>query len=124
MTRPILLFALVACVSGCAAFLPRAIGPSAPPPENTSDLRFGSGYRSANDACRRVGQTEFTAQFIRPDADLVACPVDFAGRDDFIKATDPREVARRGGWVLYNVPLVGIAPVTTFQAPPPVIGGG
>ena len=49
----------------------------------TDGLRLGNGYRGNTDPCRRAGRTDFTAPHIVSDADLVACPVDFAGRGIF-----------------------------------------
>ena len=115
-------------LAACAGIGPgpseNAAAPAAlEPATNTTDLRFGNGYRSANDACRRVGRSEFTAPFLTPDTDLVGCPVDFEGRADFIKATNAREATRTADWVLYSVPLVGTAPTAIIPTAPPITGG-
>lgn len=64
---------------------------------------FGAGYRGAGDLCRRAGESDFTNQFLGGGADLVACP---PGTDPrlFAFETGGREVARRGGWILFTVP--------------------
>lgn len=95
---------------------PRLVGNADP------QLRFGGGYRSAEDPCKRVGQTPFVERFFRADEDLVGCPLDFDGRAAFIQGTSAREVTRTGEWVIYTVPLFGSAPVSNIPAAPPITG--
>jgi len=92
-------------------------------PASTGGLRLGSGYRAPNDSCRRAGVNDVTASFSSTQSDLVACPISFAGRPAFIKATFAREVVRAGDYVVYTVPLFGAAPVTNIPNTPPITGG-
>lgn len=74
--------------------------PPAPPPGINL---FGPGYRNADDACRRAGESDFTNRFLNPGADLVACPPG-TDPDRFSSDTGGREVARLEGWILFTVP--------------------
>ncbi|WP_300059567.1 hypothetical protein [uncultured Roseobacter sp.] len=90
------------------AFLPAlALIACAPAPEPvTGSLPiFGDGYRFKGDICRRVGEDDFTNQFLDDAADLVACPEDAENLGVFVIDTGAQEVARRDGYVLYSVPI-------------------
>lgn len=65
---------------------------------------FGDGYRAEGDPCRRVGESDFTNQFLDDAADLVACPEDMENLGVFVIDTGGVEVARTQGYVLYSVP--------------------
>lgn len=66
---------------------------------------FGDGYRAEGDQCRRIGEDEFTNQFLDDMADLVGCPEDMENLGVFVIDTGAVEVARKDGFVLYSVPL-------------------
>ncbi|WP_172295243.1 hypothetical protein [Pseudoruegeria sp. HB172150] len=95
-------------IAGTAALLALAgcedePAPAPPPPPPAGLPLFGDGYRGDGDACRRVGESEVTAEFLDDAADLVACPV---GTDPglFASETGGREVARHMGYILFSVP--------------------
>lgn len=75
----------------------------APVTGNTLPI-FGDGYRFKGDLCRRVGEDDFTNQFLDDAADLVACPADAENLGVFVIDTGAIEVAQRDGYVLYSVP--------------------
>lgn len=66
---------------------------------------FGDGYRAEGDRCRRIGEDEFTSQFLDDMADLVGCPEGMENLGVFVIDTGAVEVARKDGFVLYSVPL-------------------
>ena len=66
---------------------------------------FGDGYRMPGDQCRRVGENDFTNQFLDDAADLVACPEDGENIGVFVIDTGAVEVARTQGFILYSVPV-------------------
>jgi len=66
---------------------------------------FGDGYRFKGDVCLRVGEDDFTNQFLDDAADLVACPEDAENLGVFVIDTGAVEVARRDGYILYSVPV-------------------
>ncbi|MEM9432574.1 MAG: hypothetical protein AAGA12_01525 [Pseudomonadota bacterium] len=75
-------------------------------PVSGTDLPFfGDGYRTKGDPCRRIGESDFTNQFLDDAADLVGCPEDMENLGVFVLDTGGVEVARRDGFVLYSVPL-------------------
>lgn len=93
--RHLTTFALIPLLVACA--------PSPPP---TDPLPFfGTGYRFDGDACMRLGENDYTNQFLDHTADLVACPEDLENLGVFVLDTGAEEVARRDGYVLYSVPL-------------------
>lgn len=65
---------------------------------------FGDGYRDKGDQCRRIGEDDFTNQFLDDAADLVGCPADMENLGVFAIDTGATEVARKDGYVLYSVP--------------------
>jgi hypothetical protein len=80
-----------------------ACTPASEPP--ATDLPFfGDGYRVAGDACRRIGEDDYTNQFLDDAADLVGCPEDAENLGVFVTDTGAIEVARRDGYILYSVP--------------------
>jgi hypothetical protein len=64
---------------------------------------FGDGYPEAGDTCRRVGEDDFTNQFLDDAADLVGCPADWDGLDAFVADTGARLVAVVGDTNLYSI---------------------
>ena len=82
-----------------------ACAPAPEPVTGTSLPLFGDGYRFKGDICRRVGEDDFTNQFLDDAADLVACPEDAEKLGVFVIDTGAIEVARRDGFVLYSVPF-------------------
>jgi hypothetical protein len=65
---------------------------------------FGEGYRDAADSCRRVGESNFTNQFLSDSADLVGCPVALTDLPTFVAQTGAVLVAEVGPTNLYSVP--------------------
>jgi hypothetical protein len=65
---------------------------------------FGNGYRADGDPCRRLGESDYTNQFLDDAADLVGCPADMENLGIFALDTGGVEVARVPGYVLYSVP--------------------
>ena len=94
MIRPFPLLAALA-LTACA--------PTPTPPETTLPF-FGNGYRADGDPCRRIGEDDFTNQFLDHTADLVGCPRDTENLGVFITETGAVEVARKDGYVLYSIP--------------------
>lgn len=66
---------------------------------------FGDGYRAEGDQCRRIGEDDFTNQFLDDMADLVGCPEDMENLGVFVIDTGAVEVGRKDGFVIYSVPL-------------------
>ncbi len=64
---------------------------------------FGDGYPEPGDTCRRVGEDDFTNQFLDDAADLVGCPADWEGLDAFVDDTGARLVAVVGDINLYSI---------------------
>lgn len=77
----------------------------APAPAPTTLPFFGDGYRFSGDACRRLGEDDYTNQFLDDAADLVGCPHDLENLGVFVTDTGAQEVAQRDGYVIYSVPL-------------------
>ena len=77
----------------------------APEPVTGSLPLFGDGYRFKGDICRRVGEDDFTNQFLDDAADLVACPADAENLGVFVTDTGAVEVGQRDGYILYSVPV-------------------
>lgn len=65
---------------------------------------FGNGYRAEGDQCRRVGENDFTNQFLDDSADLVGCPADYEGLGVFVADTGGVQVGAVPGYVLFSVP--------------------
>lgn len=65
---------------------------------------FGDGYRAEGDQCRRVGEDDYTNQFLDDSSDLVGCPADYEGLGVFVGETGAFQVAESGGFILYSVP--------------------
>lgn len=103
MKRFLLLTVLIVPLAGCGQTVSRGLFK----PVIKPDVAVGTGYRGAEDPCRRVGATRFTKPYINRDEDLVGCPVGFEGRPAFQKNTGGREVTRTDEWVIYRVPLLG-----------------
>ncbi len=68
-------------------------------------LPLGAGYRDPADQCVRVGENDFTNQFLGDASDLVGCPVDYEGTGVFMTETGAVLVAVADGYELYSVPL-------------------
>ncbi|SEN80367.1 hypothetical protein [Palleronia pelagia] len=73
-------------------------------PATPVELPLMGGYRDAADQCRRVGESDYTNQFLDDAADLVACPAGAENLGVFVTETGAIEVNRVGGFVLYTVP--------------------
>ena len=77
-----------------------------PPPASGEPLPFfGNGYRFEGDACRRVGESAQTVEFLDDAADLVGCPEDLENLGVFVLDSGAREVARIDDYVLFSVPV-------------------
>ncbi len=95
MIRPLIPLAAAMTLAACAQ----------PEPVSGTTLPFfGDGYRIKGDACRRVGEDDFTNQFLDDAADLVGCPEDAENLGVFVTDTGAIEVARKDGFILYSVP--------------------
>ncbi|MGJ8544356.1 MAG: hypothetical protein ACSHWZ_02855 [Sulfitobacter sp.] len=87
----------------CAALF---TGACTPEPTPISSLNFlGEGYRFKGDACRQLGESPLTAEYLDHTADLVACPEDLENLGVFAIDHSATEVARLQGFVLFSVPL-------------------
>ena len=82
-----------------------ACAPATVPP--TSLPFFGDGYPASGDACRRLGESAQTVDYLDHTADLVGCPDTMPGLNDFVAQTGAREVFRQDGYVVYSVPHDG-----------------
>lgn len=87
---------------GVAGILLAACSQPAPPPETSLPL-FG-GYRSAEDTCQRVGESDVTNTFLDDAADLVGCPLGSAEAGSFAAETRGIPVATLDGYALFSVP--------------------
>lgn len=74
---------------------------SAPPAEA---LRLVAGYRSYDDACRLVGETEAVVTYLDHTADLVACPEGHAGSVELQQEMGAQPVTELDGYVLLSIP--------------------
>ncbi len=88
-----------------ASLVLTACTPVADPVSGTMLPLFGDGYRFKGDLCRRLGEDDFTNQFLDDAADLVGCPADAENLGVFVADTGAIEVARRDGFVLYSIPV-------------------
>ena len=75
-----------------------------PAPVTGSLPFFGDGYRFKGDACRRLGESPATAEYLDDAADLVGCPADLENLGVFVIDYNAQEVARQDGYILYSVP--------------------
>ena len=75
------------------------------PPSEPAALPLLGGYRDPADACRRVGESAATIDYLDDAADLVACPEGAENLGVFVTETSAIEVARLGGYILYSVPV-------------------
>ena len=75
-----------------------------PAPVTASLPFFGDGYRFKGDACRRLGESPETAEYLDHTADLVGCPEDLENLGVFVTDSGAQEVARQDGYILYSVP--------------------
>lgn len=76
-----------------------------PQPQEVELPFFGTGYRAEGDQCRRVGESDYTNQFLDDAADLVGCPSGMENLGVFALDTGGVEVARTQNYVLYSVPV-------------------
>lgn len=77
-----------------------------PAPTPVSGLPFfGEGYRFKGDACRRLGESDLTQDYLDDAADLVACPEDLENLGVFVIDYQARELERTQGHVIYSVPV-------------------
>lgn len=75
------------------------------PPSEPAALPLLGGYRDPADACRRVGESAATVDYLDDAADLVACPEGAEILGVVVTETGAVEIARLGGYVLYSVPV-------------------
>ena len=76
-----------------------------PEPQQVELPFFGDGYRAEGDQCRRLGESDYTNQFLDDAADLVGCPADMENLGVFAIDTGGAEVGRTENYVLYSVPV-------------------
>ena len=100
-THNLCVLALCMCLGACGSSQPAPL--PAPPAEPSNDLLLLSGYRSANDPCRRTGETAFTNQFLDHTKDLVSCPENNETIVVFLATHAAIEVARIDGYILFSV---------------------
>ena len=62
-----------------------------------------AGYRDAADQCVRVGENDFTNQFLDDSADLVGCPEQYEGLGLFQFETSAVQVGVAQGYILFSV---------------------
>ena len=91
-----------------------ALAACAPGPVVPSLVLYG-GHRGPSDACRNVGVTAYTSQWLREGGALVACPGTMEGLENFAAATGGVPVARVEGYVVYRV---GGPPVPPLRPDP------
>ncbi len=92
MIRIVLATAALALVAGCDTYSDR------------KEITLLDGYRDPADACRRVGETPYTNQFLDDSAELVACPTGGENVGVFATETGARAVAQVGVYTLYSAP--------------------
>ncbi|WP_425091242.1 hypothetical protein [Tropicimonas sp. S265A] len=104
--KPVLLFALLALAACDPMTDPTPGGLELPPETVTTDPLpfFGDGYRAPGDQCRRIGENDYTNQFLDHTADFVGCPEDMENLGVFVTETGAVAVARTQGYVLFSVP--------------------
>lgn len=96
MRSPILMSITALFLAACAP---------EPAPVTSTLPFFGDGYRFDGDACRRLGESPQTQEFLDDAADLVGCPEDLENLGVFVTDTGALEVARIDGFILYSVPV-------------------
>jgi hypothetical protein len=99
--RPLPFFAVLAALPLLAAC---ASEPAPPPPAETTLPFFGDGYRFEGDACRRLGESPLTQDYLDHTADLIGCPEDLENLGVFVTDSGAREMARTQGYVILSVP--------------------
>lgn len=99
---PLLTGAAILTLAGC---LPERAAPPgadrAVPP-----LTFNGGYRAMEDGCLAVVESTPALDALTPgEADLVACPPDYDGTEDFIDETGAVELEPIEGYRIFRVPI-------------------
>ena len=100
-THNLCALALCMCLGDCSSPQPAQL--PVPSAESSNDLLLLSGYRSANDPCRRTGETASTNQFLDHTRDLVSCPENHEAIEVFLATYAAIEVARIDGYILFSV---------------------
>lgn len=70
-------------------------------------LRLVAGYRSYDDACRLVGESEAVVDLLDHTADLVGCPVGHDGITELQQEMGAQWLGELDGYVLLSVPQGG-----------------
>lgn len=78
-----------------------AAGPAA---VDNQPLPFVKRYRSEDDPCRLVGESDFTRPHLSDSADLVACPRNGAAWQTLATERAAKPVAQTGLYTLWSVP--------------------
>ena len=87
-----------------------ALAACAPGPVVPSLVLYG-GHRTPSDACRNVGVTAYTSQWLREGGALVACPETMQGLESFAAATGGVPVTRVEGYVVFRVASPSVPPL-------------
>ena len=86
-------------VSGCAEPAGE-VAISEPDP----DLVFVRGYRGPSDACKLVGESAFTVEFLDDAADLVACPTGSAAMESLMAETGASMITQTNSFTFFSLP--------------------
>jgi hypothetical protein len=89
---------------------PTVVASAEPAPFPVSLTVVGDGYPNSGDACRRIGESAATVDWLDDSADLVGCPTDADA-----KALGGRIVGNVEGISIVTVPVGG--PGSTMKAP-------
>jgi len=68
-------------------------------------LPLFAGYRDPADQCVRVGENNYTNQFLDDSAALVGCPASYEGLGVFVHESNGVLVGEALGYLLYSVPF-------------------
>ncbi len=84
-----------------AVLLVAGCGPMPGPDPNLPIVR---DYRAPGDVCKFVGESSVTIDYLDDAADLVACPTEYDGLQDFMSETGAIEVGRYREFTFFSVP--------------------
>lgn len=81
-----------------------ALAACAPVSDDASGPLLMAGFRYPADACRIVGEDEYTNQFLDDSSVLVGCPDNYDELASFEEEVRPTRVGEYRGYILYSVP--------------------